>query len=424
MASRDHELRSRRDLWVAALFAASLIFFIDRGAYRAIRYSTTGDFSTVYAATRCWLHGTNPYDRPALKSELIKAGAPSDIQHDQDINPSVYLPSAMPWTALFGSLRWDGANIAWCLLSLILFAFSLHAILVWSGLPPQGKWFTACAALAFSPTYVGIYDGNPGVTVISLISLSICLRAEQYAIASGALLGIALCFKPQLAICALCVFAVWKNWKAIAAAFTVFVISLALGIVVVSSFGHNWTWWNSEQQNIAISFQSGGQSDPAPTSAVAWQMLNTQALLSYVIRNRHECDFAVWLLAISLTAIFWRARRRNMLPSFWRDVAFFSSVTLMITYHRYYDAQLFLLLIPSLAGMWKSNRTSFTVICGCLLLLAFPLQSIFARWLGTQANVESIQQSLLLRNQPAAVLLIAVTLALCCRIKTAPEKEI
>ena len=96
----------------------------------------------------------------------------------------------------------------------------------------------------------------------------------------------------------------------------------------------------------------------------------------------------------------------------------------MITYHRYYDAQLLLLLIPALAGMWKSYRISFTVICACLLLLAFPLQSVLARWLGAQATVESMTQLLLLCNQPLAVLLIACTLALCCAIKTAPGKEI
>ena len=125
------------------------------------------------------------------------------------------------------------------------------------------------------------------------------LSAEQSAIIGGVLLGIALCFKPQLAICAVCVFAVRKIWKPVAAALAVFVISLALGILVVSGFGHNWAWWNGEQQNVAISFQPGGQSDPAPSSTVAWQMLNTQALLSYVIRNRHACDAAVWVLAIN-----------------------------------------------------------------------------------------------------------------------------
>ena len=424
MASRDHELRPRHDLWVAALFIACLVFFIDCGPYRAIRYSTTGDFSTVYAATRCWLHGANPYDHAALKSELAKAGAPPDIQHDQDINPSVYLPSSMPWTALIGSLRWPTANVSWCLLSLILFATSLRAILMRTRLSSRGKWLAACAALAFSPTYVGIYDGNPGVVATSLISLAICFNAEQSAIIGGVLLGIALCFKPQLAICALCVFAIRKIWKPVAAALAVFVISLALGIIVVSSFGHSWTWWNTEQQNVAISFQPGGQSDPVPTSAVAWQMLNTQALLSYAIRNRHACDVAVWVLAAILTVTFWRVRGRSTLPSYWRDVAFFSSVTLMITYHRYYDAQLLLLLIPVLAEMWNSHKISFAMTCGCLLLLAFPLQSIFARWLGTQAAVESMQQFLLLRNQPAAVLLIAFTLAFYCAIKTAPEKEI
>ncbi|MBV8863925.1 MAG: DUF2029 domain-containing protein, partial [Acidobacteriaceae bacterium] len=385
---------------------------------------TTGDFSTIYAATRCWLHGENPYDRAALKAELAKAGAPPDIQHEQDINPSVYLPSAMPWMALIGNLLWRPANIAWCLLSLLLFAISLGAILGRTRLSTHGKWLAASAALAFSPTYVGIYDGNPGVIVISLVSLAICFGARQSTIASGILVGIALCFKPQIAICPLCVLVAWKNWKAAAAGVAIFAASLALGALVISGFGHNWNWWNAEQHNLAISFQPGGQSDPAPNSPVAWQMLNTQALMSYAIHNRKVCDLAVWILVAGLTALFWRTRKICLVESYWRDVAFFSTATLMITYHRYYDAQLLLLLIPLLASVRGRQQISFSVIYGCLLLLAFPLQSILARWLGSQATVESFTQFLLLRNQPAAVLLIACTVALYCAIKTAPDKGI
>ncbi|MDQ2844368.1 MAG: hypothetical protein M3Y72_25655, partial [Acidobacteriota bacterium] len=171
-------------------------------------------------------------------------------------------------------------------------------------------------------------------------------------------------------------------------------------------------------------FQPGGQSDPAPTSPVAWQMLNTQALLSYAIHNQRTCDVAVWILTAALATIFWRTRKRSRDPSYWLDVGFFSTATLMITYHRYYDAKLLLLLIPLLTGMWPRHKVSFAVICGCLLLLAFPVQSIFARRLGALATVEGMKQFVLLRNQPAAVLLIAFTLALVCAIKPAPEKEI
>ncbi len=423
-AQRDLWPKAQRDLWLRVLFLACLIFFINRGPYRAIRYSTTGDFSTVYAATRCWLHGANPYDRSALKAELAAAGAPADIQHDQDINPSVYLPSAMPWTAALATLRWRAANICWCLLSLLLFAASLCAILSRSALSSRGKWFAGSAALAFSPAYVGIYDGNPGVIVISLVALALCPGTEPFATVGGVFLGIALCFKPQLALSGILVFAIWKKWKPLAAAIAVLIVSLVIGVVVVSRFGHDWAWWHTEQHNLAVSFQPGGQSDPAPSSAVAWQMLNLQALFSYVIHDRRACDTAVWVVIAGLTALFWHTRRRSALATYWQDVAFFSTATLMITYHRYYDGQLLLLLIPLLALIRAEHKASFAVICGCLLVLAFPLQSIFARRLGTQATTESLKQVLLLRNQPAAVLLIACTLALCCAVRSLPEKEI
>ncbi len=45
----------------ATLFLLSLLFFIERGPYRALRDSRSGDFATVYAASRCWLNHENPY---------------------------------------------------------------------------------------------------------------------------------------------------------------------------------------------------------------------------------------------------------------------------------------------------------------------------------------------------------------------------
>src|SRR5690349_912930 len=102
-------------------FFLCLAFFIDRGPYRALRYSTTGDFSTLYAAARCWLHSENPYSAPALKHELASAGAPDSIVRAQDVNVSVYMPSAMPLMAPVATLPWRVANPVWCFLALVAF---------------------------------------------------------------------------------------------------------------------------------------------------------------------------------------------------------------------------------------------------------------------------------------------------------------
>ncbi len=400
---------------VPILFLFCLAFFIERGPYRAIRYSTTGDFSTVYAAARSWMHGANPYDRATLKTELARAGAPADLQHDQDVNPSVYLPAALPWAFLVAWLPWPPANTLWCLLSVVLFAFSVSAILSRTGLSPRHKLLVASAVLLFSPTYVGIYDGNPAVIVISLVALCICAAAEQGPnLATGVLLGVAMCFKPQIAICGLCVLALWRRWVPIFVGLAVLCVMMAAGLVVVSHLGHTWQWWHSEQQNVAISFQIRGQSDPTPGSHVAWQLLNTQTILSYLITNRRVCDLATWMVAAILTGAFLYKRNEPRTRSMWRDVAFFSAITLVITYHRYYDAQILLLSIPLLLRLWRDRKTiPFVTVSVCLLLLAFPVQTVLARRFGSEAAVASFPQFIALRNQPVAVLILAIAFAFC-----------
>ena len=393
-------------------FLLALIFFVERGPYRAIRYSTTGDFSTLYAATRCWLHGENPYDRLLLKTELAKAGAPVDIRNDQDINPSVYLPAAMPWAALLAWLPWTPANTLWSLLSLGLFAAALAKLIQHAKLAPPAAWIAVSGSLLFSPTYVGLYDGNPSVIVISLVILAICFVLEQSVLIASICLGIALCFKPQLALCAVLVLALWKRWKPLGISGAIICLAAAAGVLVASRFGHDWQWWQSEQHNVLISFEPGGQSDPSPSSQVAWQLLNAQTLVSYVVEDRHLADAVAWIITCALGVVFFFLRKRAKSEAGWWDAAFFASLTLLPIYHRYYDAQLLLLLIPLLPRLWESRRKRVAVGT-CLLVLAFPIQSVFARKLGIEAGAVSIKQFMLLRNQPLAVLGLALILAVC-----------
>jgi len=400
--------------WILLLFAVGLVFFVDRGPYRAIRFSTTGDFSSLYAAARCWAHGANPYDRAALKSELANASAPPDIQSDQDINPSVYLPAAMPWAVAVAWMSWGPANVCWCMAGLLLFGISAALLLERTQLSSKGKWLAACAVLLFSPTYVGVYNGNPSVIAISLIALSICLALDRNMIASGVCAGIAMCFKPQLALCVLCLFVIWRRAQPIWIGAVVFSVAALLGVAVVSQGGRDWHWWDTEHRNVTVSFGAGGTSDPAPQSSVAWQLLNSQTLAAYALDNPEACSAAVWLVSAGLVVVFLLLRRKRTGPHPWHDVAFISAVTLTFTYHRYYDAQIMLLLLPFLAYLWRIRERNVVLLAGvCLLVLAFPLQSVFARKLGAAATLPSISQFILLRNQPAAVLALAILLAIC-----------
>jgi Glycosyltransferase family 87 len=419
-------LKAPRDFVVLVLFLACLAFFINRGPYRAIRFSSTGDFSTVYAAARSWLHGGNPYQRETLKDELSRAGAPREIQNDQDINPSVYLPAAMPWAASVAWLPWTIANLIWCLLSLAVFGWFVWKIVRHSGLSTtRAKWIATSAALLFSPTYVGIYDGNPGVIAIGLIAGSICLAFEGAMLASGIALGVAICFKPQLGICSLGVLFLARWWKPILVATAVAAVSMAIGIIVLVGYGERGDWRQSEGRNLAVSFEPGGQSDPAPKSPVAWQFLNAQTLSSYFSSNRHIYDAIVWAGAGLLTIVFLATREQKGSQRLCRDVAFCAVITLIPTYHRYYDGQLLLLLLPFMVLLWRAGkRAQVILMAACLGVLAFPVQSFFAKRLGAAATIPSFKQLLLLRNQPAALLALAIAITFCCAGLDAREKSV
>ncbi len=275
-------------------FLLCLGFFIERGTYRAISHSTTGDFSTFYAASRCWLHGENAYSASTLKRELVSAGAPASIVQDQDVNVSVYLPSALMLGTPLAVLPWRMANPVWCLISLLAFGISIWLILRDLNVGPEAKWTIAALAVLFSPTYVGLFDGNPSVLSISCIVIAICLALRGRPWASGVLLGAALCFKPQIAFSGICVFILWRFWRPLIGAFAILCAAGTIGLLVASSFGTSWEWLQFERQNVAVSFAPGGTSDPSPSGPGAWQMLNGQTIASYAVHSTRLANVAVW----------------------------------------------------------------------------------------------------------------------------------
>ncbi len=404
-----------RKWWRMTAVAICLLFFLDRGPYRAIRFSTTGDFSTIYAAARCLLHGENPYERAALKSELFEAGASAGIQSDQDVNPSVYLPSALVWMCMLGVFPWATANSLWTALLAVCFAFSVSAIVQQTFVPEEHRWMVWVAAFLFCPTYVGVYDGNPSVLAISLTMLALCFASRSSELISGVLLGVALCFKPQIAVCAICVFVLRRIWMPLVISSGVFAAAAGSGIALLSRGGRDWNWWHSWQRNIALSFTSGGQSDPSVHSAVAWQMLNAQTITAYLPFSHQATNFLVWVIAAGLLAVYLWKRERRGGTTLWRDAAFFAAWSLTVTYHRYYDGQLLLLLTPLIVELVAVRRVRpLAFLAGCLLILGIPWQSFLAKEIGSRVTAVSLQQVLLLRNQPIALFGLAVCLAFWC----------
>jgi hypothetical protein len=399
-------------LFAAVLFALSLVFFTERGPYRALRDSRTGDFATIYAASRCWMHHENPYARADLTRELTRAGAPADLIREQDQHLSAYPISVMPVAALLAWLPWRVANAAWCAFSLVCFAAAI-SVLLGSFPSLRAKLLTASCCLFFSPTYVGILNGNPSVAVISMVIISLYGALTNWRWRSGMLFAITLCAKPQIALCCLLAFLLWKRWSPLFIGLAGAAMITLFATLRVSSFGQSWEWWESLKQNTASLALPGSLIDPRPSSPYADGFLNAQTLSYLLTASAPLAESMVLILSAGLAALYFHLRKRGEAADSRMDSAFVAAITLTMAYHRYYDGELLLLVIPAVALFWQRGRAGMAWALGlCLAMVAFPLQSFFAKHFEPEAARLSLLQFVLFRHEPAAVLGIAVILTL------------
>ncbi len=401
----------KRKIAVTILFAVCLLFFLERGPYRGIRFWRTNDFATVYAAARCWMNGENPYENSGLEKQLRESGAPQNIIDHQSVNPCLYFVSALPIVSLVAWLPWKAANVTWCVLLLGAFAASLFVLVKRTNMPAATRWIFTSAALLFCPTYVGVMYGNPAVLTASVVALAICINCKRRFWAGGLLLGVGLALKPQIALCGVLVWAVWKCWTALFVSFGVLGTAFTVGVLRANSLGRILEWWHTQQRNIAFTLAPGGRGDPSLNDPWSSELLNGQTIPALFTTNFHLCDVLVWTFAAAAVLAYLYRRKEYSQPQPWRDAGFFASVTTFAGYHRYCDGQVFLLLIPFLAVLWEEQSRKLAALLGlCLLLIAFPSQTVLPRLLGPGSTTHLWEQLLLLRHQPLAILAMMLIL--------------
>ena len=176
--------------------------------------------------------------------------------------------------------------------------------------------------------------------------------------------------------------------------------------------GQEWTWWDSFKENVAAVASSAGLNYPGPSGPYAPQLLNAQTLSYLFISNPLVADGLIWGAAAGMMMLYFHLRNKDNDADSRIDSAFVAALALAVTYHRYYDGQLLLLLVPAAVYLWQIGSTKTSVVLGiCFALLAFPLQSIFDRTLGLAANHHLVVQFVLLRHQPLAIIVVVVALS-------------
>lgn len=329
--------------------------------------------------------------------------------------PSVYLPPALPVVAAsMAPLPWLPARLLWCLLSISTFAGSIVLLLRSSEWFSHGKWLLAAAVLFYSPTTSGLSTGNPSVLSCALVSMAVYLAVAKRPIASALALGIGHCIKPQISICVVALFIVWSCWKPLLLSLMVPVLSSALSVARAGSIAQYKLWLISLRLQVADAFSVGALNDPRPSNPFSHQMVDTNAVLAVFVPDLKIDSLIVGALAAAMMGLYLWLRRSLAGDRRWRDMAFFSALTLTIVYHRYYDAQLLLLAVPFVVrSLWAEDRQfgrrTASAVLIALLVFEFPLQALFAAWYSPSHVNQSAIGLLLFRHEP----LVLVAMCLC-----------
>jgi hypothetical protein len=323
----------------------------------------------------------------------------------------VYLPTAFPIIAPFAVLPWKAARLAWSLLSIAVFAYSAALLLRACKIEKtSARWLLAAGILFFSPTSSGLSTGNPSVVSCGLTLAAILLALRHRTVAAAIFLGLAQSIKPQISLAGLAVFLLWGYWRTIAFSFVVPIVAGLVSFLRVAQIGPYKLWLLSLREGIATSSLPGGINDPSPANYFSYHLINAAAVLSVWVRTPHIVSAVIWTGTVLVAVLFLLFRNRDGGGVHWpRDMAFFCTLSLVPVYHRYYDAQLLLGILPFLCSREGIAQKRNRAIWVTLLILLLPLQAMLADS-HHGLNPATPIGFLLLRHQPLTVLAICLLL--------------
>jgi hypothetical protein len=391
---------------VGLLLAVALAAFFHRGVSRAI--SGSWDFTMVYAAARQVAVGGDPYAFDATYDGFVEAGGIGRPRDPLWFN-SLYPPTTYTLLAPLGLLDWKPASWVWLGLNVLATAAVAGWLLRHRPLaqPRTRAWLAVGLWLGVAPLHTAVAFGQLSVIVLALmLPLLGPFDAEPPAsrrrwrrpgtLGAGLMLGVAGLLKPQLVLPLALILLATPRRAAVGWA------AALAGVVAAAA------WWRLNQTAPAwlehwaeqINWFAGqGFADPTAANAKSFQMIHLEPWLHRAWPGGTGPAEALRVLgaglplAVLLAGWAWlllgrprlgRPRRPVKSPSpaagpvrdpalLWLALA--AVLTLMMAYHRTYDAVL--LVVPAL-WVWRraaaaaSPRWVLWTAGVCLALLALP----------------------------------------------------
>ncbi|MBX3359189.1 MAG: DUF2029 domain-containing protein [Phycisphaeraceae bacterium] len=410
-----------------ALIVVAAAVFVYRGPYRAMTIGNA-DFALVYSSARTWLVGGNPYDSQQISRVWLEAGGGVDRNPaERGSTVLLYPPATFALLSPLAALPWRLAAASWVALNVVLWLASVWIVGGMAGLRPGARttrlyW---AAGLAFAPAHTCIGHGQTAILAVALAVLGLAHLqrngANPRGILPGVLLGLGAAIKPQVAA----LFTVYAGgrarWRAVAG--SIAAVALALGIGAARMQLSGIPWWSSWRANVAA-FTLTDDGDPTAANPWRFQLINLHFPLHTITDDRLVVRVSALVIVGALALAYYlvdrrRATRRADLCS----LGVVSVVTLLVVYHRAYDACVLVLplawAIATLADPSEPRRVRRLAAAALVCVAAFltpggPMLVVLHEWgwVPDRLAASALWQTLLVPYATWALVLLGVMLIL------------
>lgn len=381
-------------------------------------------FPGIYLGTQCLLHGCDPYNVQQLQQTYTAAGlapASGSTALRQSVTLYVNLPSTFLFVAPFATLPLSKAQLLWS--SLVVGSFFLASIATWY----LAKRYAADVALLLiflllANCEILFAGGNTAGLVVGLSVLSAyCFLEERFIAFAVVGLAVSLAIKPHDAGLIWFYFLIAGQTHRRRALLSA---ALAVGLACITIVWVSYAaphWFPEFRANLAAISAPGGINEPSPTSIGVNSpdmIVDLQTVTSVFAADSRIYNLAAYALCGTLFVLWVVAvrRMRQTLPNALFALVSVASLSMLVTYHRSYDARLLLFSIPACAILWAERepiRWSALVLstAGILMTGDVPLTAVVYSTRNLRSYTDGLAGRLqfVLLARPAPLLLLAIS---------------
>ena len=356
--------RTRRTalVWLLLCCAISTLW-----GYYLARVSPNGlfDFKGFYYYARCLLQYSDPYKAgEPLRVYMADGGASGGASSGEltdVLTLNMYLPTAFIVSVPFAMLPWGLAHILWR--TFIAGSLFLAAFLMWkfaSNFSPGVSLFLICFVLANNE--ILMKSGNPaGIAVGLCVMAAWCFLEERFVLAGVLCMAVSLAIKPHDAG------PVWLYFLLAGGVYRKRALQTLALTIVLSLPAVLWVtyvapqWMQELHSNLQAASTPGGPLDLGPDSAISGScpsmIIDLQSTIIAFCKDPRFYNSVSYLVCGTLLLIgaIHTLRSRFSRPGAWMALAAIVPLTMLITYHRCYDAKLLLLTVPACAMLWAEG---------------------------------------------------------------------